>query len=246
MLKDIARAADKLASYSNTPNDRGGRWIERPDMAGLRFVGFSDDLVGVDHNGWYTSADYDGDGEVMRGCVYQLPSRGGRPLFVEAYQVGSESRSRGFTDTATDTADDHKRPAVIYLAERHLGAAGGYSFDADSDQACRDAARGADREAELSADSEREWREADSAGVRAGEYLAESIECRAKARELVADFRGELRERGGRPLAPAICQLARDAIRREIRNASKAAANYARLVAEWDGNATFAEGLGNA
>lgn len=58
------------------------RWCEDTVDAGLRFVGFADELAprAIQHKGWYT--DPDGFGEVYRGAVWQLPARNGECLYV--------------------------------------------------------------------------------------------------------------------------------------------------------------------
>lgn len=53
-------------------------WIENPEMAGLRFVKYADEIAprSIQHTGWYTSEHGD-NGENYRGAVYRLPhSRG--------------------------------------------------------------------------------------------------------------------------------------------------------------------------
>lgn len=59
------------------------RWCENPAAIGLRFVGHAADIVRLRHTGWFT--DSDGIGDLLRGIVYQLPSRGGRELYVYGY-----------------------------------------------------------------------------------------------------------------------------------------------------------------
>lgn len=206
-------AADRgLASYQNKPNDRGGRWIERPAMAGLRFVGFADKLARLDHTGWFLSPDGD-DGETARGCVYQLPARNGRPIYVEAYQLGSESRKSGWQEQSSGLGE-RDAPAVVFLADRHLGELGG--TDGDICAAMRAAARGADREAEIIAEHEREWREASELGRTAAEAIEEASEARLEARELLAEIRG-------RTVAdmPATCKAIRGEIARLLRSARR-------------------------
>jgi hypothetical protein len=210
-------AADRgLASYQNRPNARGGRWIERPAMAGLRFVGFADKLARLVHMGWFLSPDGD-DGEVARGCVYQLPARGGRPVYVEAYQLGSESRKSGWLEQSSGLGE-RDAPAVVFLADRHLGELGGTGSEwpYDDEKAQRDAARGADREAEIVAEHEREWREASELGRTAAEAIEEASEARSEARELLAEIRG-------RTVAdmPATCKAIRGEIARLLRSARR-------------------------
>lgn len=60
------------------------RWCEDTEDAGLRFVGFADELAPrIKHKGWYT--DPEGFGEVYRGAVWQLPARNGECLYVAGF-----------------------------------------------------------------------------------------------------------------------------------------------------------------
>jgi hypothetical protein len=68
--------------------DKNVRWVENVSR-GLRRVGFADEIASaegcsrmIDHKGWFTDDAYQGD--VYRGVVYQLPSRG-EPLYVYGY-----------------------------------------------------------------------------------------------------------------------------------------------------------------
>lgn len=159
-----------LASYQNRPSDRGGRWIESPADVGLRFVGFSDELTGSRESGWHLSPDGD-TGAVARGAVYQLPARDGRPVYVEGVRLCSGGK-RGWQDQSRYDS------AIVYLGEWHLGEPGGSEYK--DEQAIGDAARGADLEAEILAERERDYQEAFMAGQRASELEAEAAELRER------------------------------------------------------------------
>lgn len=58
------------------------RWVEDAGKAGLRFVGFADEIAGLRHRGWYCDTFQD---ETYRGVVYQLPARRGESVFVYGY-----------------------------------------------------------------------------------------------------------------------------------------------------------------
>lgn len=163
------------ASYQNRPNERGGRWIENPRAAGLRFVGFSDELASIDHNGWYLDSEI--QNETARGAVYQLPARGGRPVYVEAVRLGDYIRGKGWRDQCGSITG----PAIVYLNERHFGEIGEDS-PRDSD-AARDAARGADSEAESIAEKEREYQDAWRAANDWQEAQGEMRDARKEARD---------------------------------------------------------------
>lgn len=78
--KSLARRAP---AYGPRIDGTQQRWIADVDAAGLRFVGFADDIIGLDYKGWYI--DPEGWGETYRGTVWQLPSRGGVPVYVHGY-----------------------------------------------------------------------------------------------------------------------------------------------------------------
>lgn len=169
-----------LGSYGNSPNERGGRWIESPSEAGLRFVGFSDELCRLDYTGWHDMPD--GDGEVYRGAVYQLPARHGRPVYVEGVRHGSGGR-RG--SGWRDACGSRTAPAIVYLSERHIGD------DSEGEEAKRDAAHGADQEAETLAESARDYQEAWQAGRDLAERLEEAEADAKAARDLARSIAGE-------------------------------------------------------
>lgn len=214
-----------LASYSNAPNDRGGRWIERPDLAGLRFVGFADKLSGaVNHTGWY--AGEDSDGAVYRGAVYQLPARDGRAVYVEGW-ISGEGRRDNFRDSANGEDVAGRMSAVIYLNCRHIGERGGAEDGAEL--AAISAARGADREAEIMAEREREYQTAWRAGSDAAEAIADAGVERKQARELLA----ELRAVRGLADAPNICAALRRMIGEHLERAREL---YAEAANAWREN----------
>lgn len=201
------------SAAGGAPGERGGRWFERPEAAGLRFVGWSDELSRIDHSGWFLYPEGD-PAECARGAVYQLPARDGRPVYVEAIRTGEGGgRGRSWHDMGESGS------ALIFLADRHLGELGGREETGDCD-ALRSAARGADREAEIYAEREREYQEAWQAGSRCADLESEAKADRAAARELVGELRQHFRT-GGK-LGAAMCATLRGAIRQHIRDASRA------------------------
>ncbi len=244
-------AESGLASYQNAPNDRGGRWIERPDLAGLRFIGFADKLASLDHTGWFQHPGGD-PGDVFRAAVYQLPARGGRACYVEAYVSGESIGRDDFRETSTGRKDsEHRWPAVIFLAERHLGELGGAEGDKGDDSAIRDAARGADREAEFAAEREREYQDSYAAGRQAAEAIEEAKAERESARAILAELRGK----AGADM-PASCAALRSSVRASLARARRKYAKAAELFAENTGfrlhsrgaelESAFADGAGGA
>jgi hypothetical protein len=222
--------------------ERGGRWCASPEALGFRFVGFADEIGGrtfrrVDHSGWYLMPDSDAGG-VARGCVYQLPARGGRSVYVEALRTG-ENTDSGWADMGEHGS------ALLFLNDRHLGEPGGR--DCDTEPAMLDAASGADEEARIYAEREREWQEANAAGRDCAEADARAISERAEARRLIRDFR-----RVGTSVQP-FRDVIRAAIRQHIESAVEACEKARTLRSDWAGFAgtyrahlseAFAEGLG--
>jgi len=185
------------------------RWIERPEDAGFRFVGFADEIAGraIDHTGWYTHPDGDFGG-TLRGAIYQLPARRGRARYVAGYQeigFGSEG-------------------AALALGEIFTGEPGGMgetpyrgryaSTYGDTFGAHRDAAFRADRIAEIYAEREREYQEACQQAARWEEAAEDMKRERAAARQLVHDMRQAIK--AGLAAAPSICNALRSELRRRL------------------------------
>lgn len=223
-----SQAPAGLASYQNKPNDKGGRWIEAPNLAGLRFVGFADEVIKnrggyrMDHTGYFSDDCQD---STMRGAVYQLPAdREGRPRYVPGYREGSEGR-RGWTDQSGQDG-----AAVIFLAEIELGEPGGEDSPcAGYSQAAIDCARRADRLAELAAEESREWSEASSAGCQYADKLEEAAEERRAFLALRAEIKGE----AARPDGSAVCQAIRASLAEHVRTWRKRKAEAFELRDNW-------------
>ena len=221
----IGTARYPVAGGTGAPGERGGRWSEKPESLGFRFVGYSDELSRLDHSGWFLYPDGD-PAESARGCVYQLPARDGRPVYVEALRTGETLRTR------SDWRDmGESGSALIFPGALHYGEQGGREETGDCD-ALRSAARGADGEAEIYAECERDYQTAWQAGSRCADMETEAKEERAAARELV----GELRRHyaAGGAMGAAMCRTLRNAIRQHIRDASKAAAKARELIGEYE------------
>jgi hypothetical protein len=109
--------------------------MENPLAAGLRLVGYADELSPhVSHTGWYTDQEYS-EG-CARGVVYRLPTHKGKELFVYGY------------------ADNENPPSACLCFDVTRGEAGHP----------RGAAHWADEIARLVAEQESEYQEAWRAG----------------------------------------------------------------------------------
>ena len=160
-------------------------------LAGLRFAGFSDDIVrGIGHSGWFADVH---QSEKYRGAVWQLPARAGQCLFIAGY---TEDECSGYT--------------VLRIAGRSPEIfAGDPEHDGDRSDAARDAARDADGLAEREAEKAREyserWSEASAANDERDDARAELNRARADAALVVA----ALRQQRAQGVAPMVCDLIR-------------------------------------
>jgi hypothetical protein len=151
---DVAKGTDRyLSCGAQVAAAIGARFVENPRANGLRFVGYADKIVRLDHTGHYT--DPDGCNSI-RGVVYQLPARNGNPLFLAGH------------DNSDNGAADCGGPALLDFSQLFEGDAGARLCD---DKGARDAARAADSFAEREAESEREYQTAWQAGSRYAQVL---------------------------------------------------------------------------
>lgn len=230
--KDVAAArhrypasagSDKLGAAFNG----GMRWAECPAAVGLRFVGYADKLMSLRHEGYYTrDEEYD---SVVRGVVYQLPGRGGVPIFLAGY------------DNPDNGAADKGGPAVVDFSEFLYGeltewipskhGRHGYWNHGDSaadHDACREAARRADRLAENMAEKEREYNRA----WQAGSLWAERGEDIAHERSAVKAMLAERKLAKARGFDfPAICATIVDRVSKSLGEIASARKDRAALMA---------------
>jgi hypothetical protein len=82
------------------------RWVEDTDRAGLRSVGYADEVYrGISHRGWFTNEFQD---EVYRGIVFRLPARHGEGRFVYGYE---DPNNPGAALLSFDPCDEEKDAA---------------------------------------------------------------------------------------------------------------------------------------
>lgn len=197
------------------------RWIESPEKAGFRFVGFADEIASLHHKGYFTQPGGD-TGETLRGAVYQLPARKGRARYVAGYQ------EQGFgIDGAAALALDE-----IFTGDKDVAAI------ADNYGAHREAAHRADHYAEIYAEAERDYQAAWQAGSRWAE-LGEDIALWRKAALAI------LSERRTVTLPPAMCEAVTWKVRDLLRFIREARRDRAKLEDDnrWNCDA-FNEGAG--
>lgn len=166
------------------------RWIERPQDIGLRFIGFSDELVNLNHNGWYTSED-GWTGETLRGGVWQLPGKRGRTRLMYGYIESQNPKAAAIAWTIYETESEDS--ALRY------------------NETVQDCARWGDRLAESIAGQERDYESAYQSGARAGRADCDAKEARRQVLPLLADYRA------ARASAPeSLLSLALEAIRARL------------------------------
>lgn len=137
------------------------RFVENTDAGGLRWVGWADEIApgrAIDHNGWFTDPRGEFSDEILRGAVWQLPARNGRAQYVHGY------------------VDPHNDGAALVCFDIDEGDRGVCEYG--KEDAAITAAYCADRVAELTAESEREYRLKEDAAQRAEELRGEAAELR--------------------------------------------------------------------
>lgn len=155
----------------NVRSFRNVRWIENPRAAGLRFVGYADKLANLRHSGYFSD---DEQSETIRGVVFQMASRDGTMRIVPGYDNGLNG-----------AADDNGPCAICF--EETFEAKWGEHYDTE-----RECAERADDLAQWVAEDEREYREANSAGVRYSELGDDIKQARQQALALLAERRAAL------------------------------------------------------
>jgi hypothetical protein len=211
-------AADKArysaaTGYGPAYEARGSkqyRWIEKPSACGLRFVGYASDIVRLDHTGWYVDNDQN---ETVKGVVFQLPGRDGKPLFVAGYEDWNNGRADSDGPVTLDFGN---------VSLTHDGA--------------RDAARRADQIAQWIAEDEREYQAAWQAGNRFAELGSDIADSRNAIKALLAERRAA---KAAKLLTyPTICDTIRRAVENALGDIATARAEREKLregdyVSEW-------------
>jgi len=159
-------------------------WIENPESAGLRRVGFADENLprysrAIKHQGWFIDDSQD---EVFRGVVYQLPGRDGRARYLAGY------------------ADPFNPPAAFMC----LDIIEGMKHAAHDEAAKRDAATAADEIARIYAERERAYREVADARWRYDAIPGEIASLGAKI-DVLRGERIAARRLVGRRKFPTLC-----------------------------------------
>lgn len=172
------------------------RWIEKTEAMGLRFVGWADDIAGLNHTGWHCTEA--GDFDTLRGGVWQLPGKGRTARLLYGY-AEFEGRSEMNPGSAALCVSD-----VVSVSQR------GEWYAEDLQNEAWEAARLADGLAESTAEDRRDYDSAYQAGRAAAEADAEAIEARRELLPLLGELRA-LRRSAVAGNVPAVCaRLRRD------------------------------------
>ena len=191
--------------WGNKRASDGSIWIERLDAAGLRFVGYADEIASIRHKGWYTSDDNIRD-EALRGVVVRMQAVGGTPRFLAAYEDPNNS--------GTYRID----PSWIHI---------GTSYEGEAEREC---ARAADAFAERCAEEERDYNRAWQAG-RHFEELGEEVKAtRRKLLALIAEARASCKQKA---FGPLVRETLGKAIEEGLETIRKARADRADLFANF-------------
>jgi hypothetical protein len=152
----------------------------------------------------------------VRGVVYQLPARNGRPLYLS-----------GYDNADNGAAADAGGPAAVDFGTIWEGAEGGAGGPYDTDSEIREAAYHADKLAERTAEEAREY---DTAWQAGSQWAARGEEVTAARRELLEllAYRRAARTAGD---YPSICATIIGHVRSLLDTISTARAERAKLAA---------------
>jgi len=193
---DAYRVAHFLSGWNR--EHKGTRWIESVEGAGLRRVGYADELVrSIRHNGWYADSSEGATGSLYRGIVVQLPARNGATQFLAGYE----------------SADSD---GVLLDMSR-----GVFEGDAEGDDAKHEAALAADSFAEHNAEEARDYDSAWQAGSRYAQTLEEIESTRDKIRSLIHEAQHARQADLFEASTPNICEAIRNTIASKLRSMYK-------------------------
>jgi hypothetical protein len=166
------------------------RHVDDTGKAGLRFVGYADELARLDHTGWFTDEEQHGK---FRGAVWQLAGKGKQSRIVYGYQEWDG-------DSETNVGSALICTSTVLLADMSDG-----NYSLGSTDEVQNAATYADGLAESAADKAREYNEAYRKGSTVAETDSTFIETRRQLLPILAELR---KVRHGRiQLSPVMCDL---------------------------------------
>lgn len=191
--------------------------------AGLRFVGYADDLAGLNHTGWHCD---DEGRDTLRGAVWQLPGKGRHARLIYGYQEMEGRREM------------NEGSAILCISDMRRADMRDAFGNVDESDEARDAARSADSLAEHDAESRRDYNAAYQAGREAAEHDAAALEAHGEALALVASIRAErtAARLAGREVQGTICATLSGALESLLETISaKRAERESAWAAVWRG-----------
>jgi len=197
-------------------------WIENTDSAGLRLVGFADEIVGgrrIDHKGWFTDEFKD---DVYRGAVYQLPGRKGVSRYIAGY---IPSCGEGAAFVCLDIIKGEKVRSSW-----------------NEDDAKREAAIQADSIAECYAERECEYYEQWQAGSDWSNLADDIASERTSLLKLLGQAR-DIRKDAKAQSKPALCAALRCLVKKALRDIEKMRAKRRELFDDYGSTPGFADFL---
>lgn len=206
------------------------RHVSDTKAAGLRFVGWADELAGLRHTGWHC----DGEGrDTLRGAVWQLPGKGRTARMIYGYCEMESARG--------GSVEMNEGSAIVCVSDVRLADMAGEFGNLDETEGARDAARSADSLAEHDAEERRDYNESYEAGTAAAEADNAAAEARRELLPLLAEMR-TLRRSSVAGNVPSVCAALRRQIdslletisdKRAERDSAWAAVSYPPALEAW-------------
>jgi hypothetical protein len=233
-----ARGAPNVTRQTKERASDNYAWIENTDSAGLRFVGYADEIVrgrAIDHKGWFTNEfAY----ETYRGAVWQLPGRKGVARFIAGYQDPNNA------DAAFVDLDIIFNESEYMLRRLDHGGPVYATQENANEQAKKDAAFRADSIAQRNAEREWEYNEGWQAGARWADLAEQISTTRQETLDLLSEMKVERKAREA--TAPEICATLRNAVARALRDIEKMREERAELFDNYGHSDGFADHLPRA
>lgn len=206
------RGAGNVSRQRKTRPGDNYAWIEDAKTAGLRFVGYCDEIErSIRHKGWYTDEFQD---SALRGAVWQLPARRGVARYIAGYcDPNIDGAAFVDLDIISETSAPRRR---WNSAKRAYDLLAPVPQEECNDSAMCAASRMADEIARVEAEKEREFNEIAIARFRFDEIPETISALRSQIRQMIGELRQARKTLNGARL-PLSCKTLRDAIRSGLR-----------------------------
>jgi hypothetical protein len=213
---DAAAGTKRYAEpiYGWNPEHDGARYVDNLSAAGLRWVGYADEILRLRHHGHYADDECGQIGGTYRGVVLQLSGRDRSARYIPAY------------------ADPENAGAYIVDVSRGSICQAMLPQDSSADLAAAECARAADSFAEICAEREREYQSAWSAGQRYADLREQARLAAVERRKLALDLATAKRaaDAAGVEISPRICDSLRTTIATLKRDSARATEQAAEIL----------------